>query len=168
MKDVLWQESHLSDTVIEFKAIRQRKDSTETILALLIIALLVTSVILTVPIYVHILSSVTIFCIMISHRNHIVEESVLVVRDFGVQLKQKDASGSEHTKFLDRNKVDSVFIHECIRGSAVNYQLAFLLRGERNSMSVSFKHVYPGLKPLERVLMSVSQNWRGSGGSQPF
>jgi len=157
--NVAFEENKLSDTVIEFKAIRKRRDHVETILALLILGLLIFSVVNAVPIHVHIISSLVIIFIVIAHRTHIVEESVLVARDFGVQLRQKDASGAEYTKFLDRNKIGSVFIHECIRGSGVTYQLAFLLRGEpgaEGTLSLSFKHVYPGLDALEQVYKAIS------------
>jgi hypothetical protein len=53
-------------------------------------------------------------------------------------------------QFLDKDKITGVIVHECIVGSSVRYELAFLMRDE-SKLSLSFKHLYPGLKDLTRV-----------------
>ena len=68
----------------------------------------------------------------------------------------KYVNGSESTRFLDRDKIASFFIHEAIVGSKVTYQLAFMLHGE-NKLALAFKHVYPGLHSLQTVYMSLKK-----------
>ena len=87
------------------------------------------------------------------------EESVLILRDFGIQLRMKYANGSESTRFLERDKIASFFIHEAIVGSRVTYQLAFMLHGE-NKLALAFKDVYPGLHSLQTVYMSLKKLYR--------
>ena len=153
-----WTENRLSDTVVEFKATITRKRNTinELIIAILIIGLLIYSVIYTCPVYIHILSSCIVLFIIFSQNWIVSEESVLILRDFGIQLRMKYANGSESTEFLDRDKIASFFIHEAIVGSKVKYQLAFMLHGE-NKLALAFKHVYPGLNSLQTVYMSLKK-----------
>ena len=94
--------------------------------------------------------SLIIGIVVFSHLSYVIEESVLIIRDFGVQLRLKYASGQEYTKFLYRDKISSVFIHEYIKGSAVCYSLAFTTYGE-DRLNMCFTEVYPGLQALVKV-----------------
>ena len=85
-------------------------------------------------------------------RNEVVEESVLLIKDFGVQMRTKYASGQEEVKFLELAKVDGVIIHEFIQGSSVGFSLAFLVP-ESSVLLLTFKNVYPGLDFIKRVYM---------------
>lgn len=110
-----------------------------------------------------------------SFASHVTEESVLIIKDFGIQLRILYRSGSEETKvfleaflveipaivislltsitivqFLDKDKIAGVIVHESIVGSSVRYKLAFLMRDEAK-LSLSFTHLYPGLPDLQRV-----------------
>lgn len=115
-------------------------------------------------------------------------ESVLVIQDFGIQLRLKYISGVEETKvwnikqiilikkiyttelqwvqlltwsciqFIDRDKVDGIFMHECIRGCKIHYHLAFLLHCNKR-LALSFKHVYPGFSELQRVYTACKKLW---------
>ena len=85
-------------------------------------------------------------------RNEVVEESVLLIKDFGVQMKTKYASGQEEIKFLELAKVEGVIIHEFIQGSSVGFSLAFQVP-ESSVLLLAFKNVYPGLDFIKRVYM---------------
>ena len=76
-------------------------------------------------------------------------------------------------KFLDKDKISGVIIHEYIRGSSVHYGLAFLMRGvdtcdtavgdhdshipQQPRLSMSFGHVYPGLDNLVKVYRACAE-----------
>jgi hypothetical protein len=154
---ISFEERKLSNAVIEFRAIRESNFKIEVILGTVIMFLLISSVFYNLPIKIHILTSIIIIVIIIIHRSYVVEESVLVIKDFGVQLRRKYASGSEYSEFLERDKISKVFIHECIKRSSICYQLAFLLHGE-NRLSLSFNYIYPGLIALKRVFLAVNQD----------
>ena len=104
--------------------------------------------------------------------SQVTEESVLIIRDFGIQLQAKYVSGAEETTFLDKDRISGVIIHEYIRGASVRYGLAFLMRGDdaggadhtehqsachAPQMPLSFGHVYPGLDNLTRVYRACAE-----------
>jgi len=91
------------------------------------------------------------------HRNEVLEESVLVIKDFGVQLRLKYASGLEEIKFLERSKIEDVVIHEFIQGASVHFALAFLVC-ESNQLVLVFKEVYPGLDFIKRVYLKCIEH----------
>lgn len=105
----------------------------------------------------------------------VTEESVLIIRDFGIQLQAKYVTGAEETKFLDKDKISGVIIHEYIRGSSVRYGLAFLVRGgedghadlrqQQSSLSLSFGHLYPGLENLTKVYRACAEMIQTSANS---
>ena len=102
--------------------------------------------------------------------SQVTEESVLIIRDFGIQLQAKYVTGAEETTFLDKDRIAGVIIHEYIRGASVRYGLAFLMRGDDTDvqggadppahapqMPLSFGHVYPGLDNLTRVYRACAE-----------
>ena len=93
-------------------------------------------------------SSVAVFI----RRYEVIEESVLLIKDFGVQIRQKYASGFEEIKFIERAKVEEVIIHEFIQGSAVGFSLAFKVQ-DSDLLMLTFKNVYPGLDFIKRVYL---------------
>lgn len=151
MAVLTFEESRVSDTVYEFRAfLSSGNPLTESLcywlpcLLLTVGAVILSSTVLTIII-------VSIFiCFVWSFFSQVTEESVLIIKDFGIQLRIKFRSGGEETKFLDKDKITGVIVHECIVGSSVRYQLAFLMRDE-SKLSLSFKHLYPGLSDLTRV-----------------
>lgn len=156
--NILFEERKLSNAVIEFKAIRKSNSNIAIlVLGTTTMLLLITSIFWSLSIKLYIITCIIIIIVIINHRSYVVEESILVIKDFGVQLRRKYASGSEYTEFLERNKINKVFIHECIKRSSICYQLAFLLHGE-NRLSLSFNYVYPGLIALKRVFLAVNQD----------
>ncbi len=153
MKQVEFSVLQLSDTVSEFRAKRCSAPITDKVLLLSVIAilfLLVAGVVYEAPVYMQVIVSVIIGIVVFSHLSYVVEESVLIIRDFGVQLRLKYTSGQEYTKFLYRDKINSIFIHEYIKGSAVYYSLAFTTYGE-DRINMCFTEVYPGLQALVKI-----------------
>jgi hypothetical protein len=126
---------------------------------------------------------IILFLIGWSMLTQVTEESVLIIRDFGIQLQAKYATGAEETKFLDKDKISGVIIHEYIRGSSVRYGLAFLVRGDgeggvdahrqQSTLSLSFGHLYPGLENLTKVyracaeMIQTSVSSGAGGGNMP-
>ena len=96
----------------------------------------------------------TVLALLLSYmrRNEVVEESVLLIKDFGIQMRIKYASGQEEIKFLELAKVEGVIIHEFIQGSSVGFSLAFQVP-ESNVLLLTFKNVYPGIDFIKRVYM---------------
>lgn len=153
---IQWIENHLSDTVIECKAIRKNVSLHTEKQVTLVLLLLFASVIISIPLYLLIVLCISIIVGVIFHRLSIVEESILVIKDFGVQVRSKNLSGTEFTKFLYGDNIRNVFIHEFIGGSSVHYSLAFVLHGEAR-LSLCFKHVYPGFSALQRAYIIISK-----------
>lgn len=120
--------------------------------------------------------------------SQVTEESVLIIKDFGIQLRVLYRSGNEETKvrgvtisalsgipvlliyliwiqFLDKDKIVGVIVHETIVGSRIRYELAFLMRDEAK-LSLSFTYLYPGLADLRKVYKAcadMSSNPRTRG-----
>jgi len=153
MKQVEFSVLQLSDTVSEFRAKRSSPPVTDKVLlfsAVAILFLLLAGVVYEASVYIQVIISLVIAIFVFSHLSYVVEESVLIIRDFGVQLRLKYASGQEYTKFLYRDKINSIFIHEYIKGSAVCYSLAFTTYGE-DRINMCFTEVYPGLLALVKI-----------------
>lgn len=84
-------------------------------------------------------------------------ESLIIIKNFGVQLRTKYMFGSEKTEFLDADRIDNLLIHEFIYGSQVNYSLAFIVKGEER-MALMFKHLNPGFDHLWEVYWTCKSN----------
>eukprot|EP00948_MAST-09A_sp_MAST-9A-sp1_P001714 g1714.t1 len=83
------------------------------------------------------------------HRSQeIVEESVLVVQDLGVQLRSRRRNGKTSTRFLDSASIRSVVINEGFRGWGVIFYLAFIVDGSPDSMVLAFQKFQPRLDIL--------------------
>ena len=154
-RGVEWIENHLSDTVIECRAVRTGVSRLAERHAALVLVLLFASAVVGVPLHVLLALSAAIVAGAALHRLSVVEESILVIKDFGVQLRSKSLSGAEVTKFLYGDKIRNVFIHEFIGGASVHYSLAFVLHGEAR-LSLGFRHVYPGFAALQRAYSIIT------------
>lgn len=84
-------------------------------------------------------------------------ESIIVIKNFGIQLRVKYLLGSELSKFLDKDRVDGILLHEYIYGSQIRYSIAFLVKGQ-DRMSLLFKNLYPGFDGLKRVYKNCQQS----------
>lgn len=68
------------------------------------------------------------------------EESVLVIRDLGVQLRTRYVNGKETSLFLDKNHIQSVIINEGIwRLCTIKFYLCFLLDNKKDRLVVAFQ-----------------------------
>jgi GPI-GlcNAc transferase complex, PIG-H component len=140
-----------SNTVVNFTSTKKRPSMylfvvvAGIVFALLFLfkASLVTSILISI---------IYMLIFIFSRRNEVIEESVLVIKDFGVQWRMKYASGLEEIKFLERAKIERILIHEFIHGSSVCFALGFLVC-ESNLLVLAFKDVYPGLEFIKRVYL---------------
>ena len=149
---VVYTHHNVSNTVVDFTSKKEKTIFKKTIVLMLIfICFLNIKTKLSIPINLLCILIVLLINILIN-RNEIIEESVLVIKDFGIQLKKKYASGLEESKFLERSKIEGIVIHEFINGSMVSFSLGFLVT-ESNSLILSFRHVYPGLEFIKRVYL---------------
>ena len=119
-----FSEKLVSENVTEFAVEKIHKSELANIVYISFFALIIvyffTSlyVLLVTTFIVVILSTLNVL-------NSIQEESILVIHDFGIQLRRKYFGGREETKFFDHGKIKKVFLHEYIQGSAVHFCLAF-------------------------------------------
>jgi GPI-GlcNAc transferase complex, PIG-H component len=163
--NIHFEEKRVSDTVCEFKAYLATNLAFRYFTALFVISSILIEVSSWIgSIFLVFLVVSSAFLVVRSILAEVIEESILIVRDFGIQLQLRYRTGTERSKFLDKDKIEGVIVHECIRGSSVHYQLAFLMKDE-TKLSLSFQHLYPGLNHLTRVYaVCVEMIGDGSGG----
>ncbi|KAI9595469.1 GPI-GlcNAc transferase complex, PIG-H component-domain-containing protein [Syncephalis fuscata] len=85
-----------------------------------------------------------------SKRNTIREESLLVVRDFGLQVKTTYVGGRNVTRMIDIACVKDIVINEGITMFQVKFYLAILV-DKQDKMVIIFEHLLPSLKILLKV-----------------
>ena len=96
---VQFQESRVSDTVNEFRAFYISKIYYwGSLYWLSPFAILVAGVVLAPSMILFTLLGFTILLMSWSFSSQVVEESVLIIKDFGIQLRIKYRTGSEETK----------------------------------------------------------------------
>ncbi|CUS15679.1 unnamed protein product [Tuber aestivum] len=83
------------------------------------------------------------------------EESLLVIRDLGVQISTT-TWGGRRSRFIPTNAVRDLWIHEGFCGFEVRFYLAVVVEGEEGVVVV-----FPTLLPNRRILELV---WRGAKG----
>ncbi|KAG4103354.1 hypothetical protein H8356DRAFT_1644587 [Neocallimastix lanati (nom. inval.)] len=82
--------------------------------------------------------------------NTIIEESLLVVRDLGVQIKTTYPFRRTYSRFIDKSKIGQIIINEGITAFQVKFYLAVLISGE-DHMEVVYKSLIPKLKILKFI-----------------
>ncbi|CAG7917743.1 unnamed protein product [Penicillium olsonii] len=84
------------------------------------------------------------------------EESLLVIRGFGIQTSTSSATylSTAATRFIPTTQIQDIVIHEAFKGFEVRFYLAVIVEGEPNAVVV-FPHTLPRREILEQV-------WRGS------
>jgi hypothetical protein len=70
--------------------------------------------------------------------NTVVEESMLVMQDLGVQLTTRYRSGKETHTFIDKSKITSVIINEGITLYHTIYYMSFIVQ-EKDKMVLAFR-----------------------------
>ncbi|PWW71771.1 hypothetical protein C7212DRAFT_287314 [Tuber magnatum] len=83
------------------------------------------------------------------------EESLLVIRDLGVQISTT-TWGGRRSRFIPTSAVRDLWIHEGFCGFGVRFYLAVVVEGEEGVVVV-----FPTLLPNRRILELV---WRGAKG----
>ena len=85
-------------------------------------------------------------------------ESIIIIKNFGIQLRIKYFFGADKNRFLETDKINGIFIHEYIMGSEVRYSVAFLIKDQAEILLL-FKHLYPGsYDSLRKVCRQCKQN----------
>jgi len=84
---------------------------------------------------------------IIYRRNQVKEETLMAIRELGVQLSTKYYSGLETHLFIDKKKIKSLIINEGIHFHAIIFYLAFIVEGQ-SKMILAFQNMLPKLKDL--------------------
>ncbi|OQR91295.1 hypothetical protein THRCLA_09046 [Thraustotheca clavata] len=84
----------------------------------------------------------------------IVEESVLVIPQIGVQLRKKQQNGNEKFMFLEAKCINAVVINEAITFADVIYYMAFLVQNE-SKMILAFETFRPRVNALEKIFLGT-------------
>mmetsp|Transcript_15323 Transcript_15323/g.25586 ORF Transcript_15323/g.25586 Transcript_15323/m.25586 type:complete len:165 (+) Transcript_15323:96-590(+) len=157
----VFEENNLSNTVVEFKI--SANNATLYSLHPLNISAVCFVVLFALWTFYHGLSGLQIVSILLClvllvfMKYIVVEESIIIIKNFGIQLRIRYLLGAENTQFLDTDRIEGIFIHEYFYGSEVHYSLAFIVAGQER-LSLLFKHLYPGFSTLKRVYNSCQQN----------
>ncbi|CAO0789968.1 unnamed protein product [Mucor circinelloides] len=104
--------------------------------------------------YKHVIAILLIWLFL--KRKSVRKESILAIRDVGIQVKTTYWGGSSVSRFINRNKIDDVIINEGISFWQIKSYMAILVKDE-DKMVVVFEHLLPRLKP---VLLRVYQGTR--------
>ncbi|CAG8194781.1 unnamed protein product [Penicillium salamii] len=105
------------------------------------------------PLAIAVVSALVIYCVF---RRGYTEESLLVIRGFGIQTSTSSATylSTAATRFIPTTQIQDIVIHEAFKGFEVRFYLAVIVEGEPNAVVV-FPHTLPKREILEQV-------WRGS------
>lgn len=108
---VQFQESKVSDTVNEFRAFYiSRSYLWESLYWLSPCAILVAGIVLAPSTILFTLLGFAILLMSWLFSSQVVEESVLIIKDFGIQLRIKYRTGSEETKVFIRTLCALTFV----------------------------------------------------------
>ncbi|CAM9887504.1 unnamed protein product, partial [Hapterophycus canaliculatus] len=98
-------------------------------------------------------------------RSRVREESLLVVRELGVQVTTKYVDGREKSTFLDKAKIKAILINEGITMHRVVFYLAFVVAG-RDKMVVAFENLKPRLHILIKIYRGTRAAILGEAGDE--
>ncbi|CAM9951673.1 unnamed protein product [Scytosiphon promiscuus] len=98
-------------------------------------------------------------------RSRVREESLLVVRELGVQVTTKYVDGREKSTFLDKAKIKAILINEGITMHRVVFYLAFVVAG-RDKMVVAFENLKPRLHTLIKIYRGTRAAILGEAGDE--
>eukprot|EP01138_Halocafeteria_seosinensis_P012911 gb/GECG01013189.1/.p1 GENE.gb/GECG01013189.1/~~gb/GECG01013189.1/.p1 ORF type:complete len:249 (+),score=24.99 gb/GECG01013189.1/:1-747(+) len=92
---------------------------------------------------------------IVYHDNkQVVEESVLVIRELGVQLQSVAADGSVSKNFLERRLIRAAIINEGYRLLRIHFYLAFLM-DHQEELEMAFNSFIPRLPILRMVYQGI-------------
>ncbi|KAI9256257.1 GPI-GlcNAc transferase complex, PIG-H component-domain-containing protein [Sporodiniella umbellata] len=89
-------------------------------------------------------------------RRQVRRESILVIRDVGIQVKTVYWDQSSATRFIDRPKIDDIVILEGISFWQIKSYIAIIVKNE-DTMVIVFENLLPKLEP---TLLQVYQGSR--------
>jgi hypothetical protein len=81
-------------------------------------------------------------------------ESVLAIRDIGVQVKTIYANGAEKSQFIEQSKLADILIHEGISFQVILYYMTLLVKNEKKTVVV-FEHTLPRLSCILDVYRGI-------------
>jgi phosphatidylinositol glycan class H protein len=81
-------------------------------------------------------------------------ESVLAIRDIGIQVKNIYANKTEKSRFIEQSKLADILIHEGIFFQTIRYYMTLLVKHERKTVVV-FEHTLPKLACLLDVYRGI-------------
>ncbi|KAJ5561519.1 hypothetical protein N7461_000280 [Penicillium sp. DV-2018c] len=105
------------------------------------------------PLAIFVVSALLIYGVF---RRGYTEESLLVIRGFGIQTSTLSSTylSTAATRFIPTTQIQDIVIHEAFKGFEVRFYLAVIVEGEPDVLVV-FPHMLPKREILEQV-------WRGS------
>ncbi|KAI8078532.1 GPI-GlcNAc transferase complex, PIG-H component-domain-containing protein [Thamnidium elegans] len=80
-------------------------------------------------------------------RKSVRQESILAIRDVGIQVKTVYWGGSSVTRFINRLKIEDIIINEGISFWQIKSYMAILVKDE-DKMVVVFENILPKLNPV--------------------
>eukprot|EP01117_Protostelium_nocturnum_P003872 TRINITY_DN15134_c0_g1_i1.p1 TRINITY_DN15134_c0_g1~~TRINITY_DN15134_c0_g1_i1.p1 ORF type:complete len:180 (-),score=60.67 TRINITY_DN15134_c0_g1_i1:148-687(-) len=84
----------------------------------------------------------------------IMEESITVISNLGIQLESINRNGSSSQEFIDRKKIKQVVLNEVIQSFKVIYCLALVMEGKSN-MILAFPNLNPRLEMLKPIFATT-------------
>ncbi|KAJ5135259.1 uncharacterized protein N7515_004537 [Penicillium bovifimosum] len=105
------------------------------------------------PLAIVVVSTLVIYCVF---RRGYTEESLLVIRGFGIQTSTLSSTylSTAATRFIPTTQIQDIVIHEAFKGFEVRFYLAVIVEGEPDALVV-----FPNMLPKREILEQV---WRGS------
>ncbi|KAG0347511.1 hypothetical protein BG005_000114 [Podila minutissima] len=77
----------------------------------------------------------------------VTEETILVIRDVGIQVKTVYLGGRSVSRFIDRSKIQDIIINEAITMMHIRVYMAIIVEGQ-DKMVVVFQNLLPRLNVL--------------------
>eukprot|EP00026_Physarum_polycephalum_P016373 Phypoly_transcript_17262.p1 GENE.Phypoly_transcript_17262~~Phypoly_transcript_17262.p1 ORF type:complete len:169 (+),score=1.11 Phypoly_transcript_17262:129-635(+) len=152
--------THLTPNLREYKISRHPPPSTFDLFDYSLGALSISCFLYQV-IYNRTISFVAIFCtlLIIIHvlfrMNSVVEESLLVIRDTGVQLTKRYFNGRQKHLFIDKTLINAILINEGASRFQFIFYMAFKVQHERR-LILAFEDLIPRIN----VLLQIYQGTR--------
>lgn len=162
-KYCIFEERNISKTVIEF--ISRKSNNEHATLALGSLKLELSGFIFIISLIIilfyfpdQLIFGISLLGVYISGKIYIynytiVEESIIIMKNFGIQLRKKYKNGNEDCKFIEKHKICKVFIHEAIQFNKITMSLAIMVYHE-DSLNLCFLELYPGFNALKKVFVN--------------
>jgi hypothetical protein len=81
---------------------------------------------------------------------YIYVESLLVIRDLGIQVKTVYMTGIERSRFIEQSKIADIIINEGVTMQQVVFYIAIIVKDQKK-MALVFEHFLPRLQLLLQV-----------------